>query len=172
MPAQTAASLADDNEALILYQGDIVRFGRDPRNFGAMPRASIEVGGDSPICGDHMTLYLDLQGARVNSAMFTSSACCAVCKASASMMTDALHDKSLIEVHLLRRAFRRMLDQGSAAPQDQEVLGPLLVFERLGKVPSRVECAVLPWTTLETALASKLALEPQTAKVVALRPHH
>lgn len=172
MPTQTAVSQADDNEALILYQGDIVRFGRDPRNFGAMPRASIEVGGDSPICGDHMTLYLDLQGARVNSAMFTSSACCAVCKASASMMTDALHDKSLIEVHLLRRAFRRMLDQGSAAPQDQEVLGPLLVFERLGKVPSRVECAVLPWTTLETALASKLALEPQTAKVVALRPHH
>lgn len=172
MPTQTAASQADDNEALVLYQGDIVRFGRDPRNFGAMPRASIEVGGDSPICGDHMTLYLDLQGARVNSAMFTSSACCAVCKASASMMTDALQDKSLIEVHLLRRAFRRMLDQGIAAPQDQEVLGPLLVFERLGKVPSRVECAVLPWTTLETALASKLALEPQTAKVVALRPHH
>lgn len=163
--------MADDNEALILYQGDIVRFGREPRNFGTMPGASIEAGGDSPICGDHMTLYLDLRGARVNNAMFTSSACCAVCKASASMMTDALHDKSLIEVHLLRRAFRRMLDQGDAAPQDRAVLGPLVVFERLGRVPSRVECAVLPWTTLGTALASKLALEPQTAKVVALRPH-
>jgi nitrogen fixation NifU-like protein len=172
MSTQTAANVADDNEALILYQGDIVRFGRDPRNFGEMLGASIKVGGDSPICGDHMTLYLDLQGARVRGAMFTSSACCAVCKASASMMTDALHDKSLIEVHLLRRAFRRMLEQGDAAPHDKEVLGPLVVFERLGRVPSRVECAVLPWTTLETALASKLALEPQTAKVVALRPHN
>ena len=172
MPTPHAANMAEDNEALILYRGDIVRFGREPHNFGVMANASIEVGGDSPICGDHMTLYVDLHGARVHSAMFTSSACCAVCKASASMMTDAMHDKSLIEVHLLRRAFRRMLDQGDAAQQDRALLGPLVVFERLGKVPSRVECAVLPWTTLETALASKLAMEPQTAKVMVLRRHN
>jgi nitrogen fixation NifU-like protein len=157
------------NEALILYQGDIVRLGRAPHNFGPLEGANVEAHGDSPICGDHMTLHLRVVGATVQAASFTSSACCAVCRASASMLTDALADKSLIEMHLLRRAFLRMIEQGEAAPADAELLGPLTTFERLRHVPSRVECALLPWTTLETAFTSKLLSEPQTAKVVALR---
>jgi len=157
------------NEALILYQGEFVRLGRDPHNFGCLADANVEAHGDSPICGDHMTLHLRVAGATVQAASFTSSACCAVCKTSASMLTDALADKSLIEMHLLRRAFLRMIEDGCASVDDAALLGPLIVFERLRHVPSRVECALLPWTTLETAFTSKLLSEPQTAKVVALR---
>lgn len=157
------------NEALILYQGDIVRLGRQPSNFGPLDGFNVEAHGDSPICGDHMTLYLRVVGASVQAASFTSSACCAVCKASASMLTDALADKSLIEMHLLRRAFLRMIDLGEASAKDAELLGPLTTFERLRHVPSRVECALLPWMTLETAFRSKLLSEPQTAKILALR---
>jgi nitrogen fixation NifU-like protein len=163
------ASSGEVNEALILYQGEIVRFGRDPRNFGALPGANVQAHGDSPICGDHMALYLDFKAAAVLAASFTSSACCAVCKASASMMTDALKGKSLIEVHLLRRAFLRMIEQGEAAPLDRKVLGPLTVFERLRHIPARVECAMLPWTTLQSALDAPLLSEPPSAKVVPLR---
>ncbi len=170
MPAPSHAPGSDDtNEARILYQGEIVRFGREPRNFGPLPGANVESHGDSPICGDHMTLYLDFRAATVMAAQFTSPACCAVCKASASMMTDALQHKSLIEVHLLRRAFLRMIEQGDALPLDRKLLGPLTVFERLRHIPSRVECALLPWTTLQTALASPLLTEPPSAKVVSLR---
>lgn len=154
-----------ENEALILYQGEIVQFGRSPRNFGPLAGANVEVHGDSPICGDHMTLHLDFRAATVMAAHFTSSACCAVCKASASMMTDALKHKSLIEVHLLKRAFLRTLDQGEALPLDRTLLGPLTVFERLRHIPSRVECALLPWTTLQTALELPLLTEPPSRYV-------
>jgi nitrogen fixation protein NifU and related proteins len=148
------------NEALILYQGEIVKFGRSPNNFGELAGANVEAHGDSPICGDHMTLYLDFRAATVMAARFTSSACCAVCKASASMMTDMLKHKSLIEVHLLRRAFLRTIEHGDALPLDRTLLGPLTVFERLRHIPSRIECAMLPWTTLESALAQPLMTEP------------
>lgn len=158
----------DDNEALILYQGEIVKFGRSPRNFGPMAGANVEAHGDSPICGDHMTLYLDFRAATVRAAQFTSSACCAVCKASASMMTDGLKNKSLIEVHLLKRAFLRTIEQGQALPLDQTLLGPLIVFERLRHIPSRIECAMLPWTTLQTALDSPLLTEPPSDSVASL----
>lgn len=163
------ATTQDTNEALILYQGEIVRYGRAPHNFGPLASANVQADGDSPICGDHMTLYFDFRSAVVHAVSFTSSACCAVCKASASMMTDALTSKSLIEVHLMKRAFLRMLDKGEVQLQDQALLGPLKVFERLRQVPSRTECALLPWTTLETALGSKLLTDPPSAKVLNLR---
>lgn len=169
MVAPITASTIGTNDALILYQGDIVRYGRQPNNFGPLADANVEARGDSPICGDHMTLYLDFHAAGVRGAAFTSSACCAVCKASASMMTDAMKNQSLIGVHLLRRAFLRMIERGEAAPSDRTVLGPLTVFERLRHIPSRVECALLPWTTLETALGSSIVVEPRSATVIALR---
>jgi len=162
MSLSNDALRTEDNEALILYQGEIVKFGRSPNNFGALQGANVEVHGDSPICGDHMTLYLDFRAATVMAAQFTSSACCAVCKASASMMTDVLKNKSLIEVHLLRRAFLRTIEHGDALPLDRTLLGPLTVFERLRHIASRVECAMLPWTTLDSALALPLMTEPPT----------
>jgi nitrogen fixation protein NifU and related proteins len=164
-------SSGDDNEALILYQGEIVQFGRSPRNFGVLPGANVEAHGDSPICGDHMTLYMDIRAAMVMAAQFTSSACCAVCKASASLMTDGLKNKSLIEVHLLKRAFLRTIEQGQALPMDRTLLGPLTVFERLRHIPSRIECAMLPWTTLQTALDLPLLTEPPSDNEVAPRRH-
>jgi nitrogen fixation NifU-like protein len=169
MPAPHEDPGAAEDDALTLYQGDILRFGRRPHNFGPLPGANVEVRGDSPICGDHMSLFLDFRAARVVAARFTSTACCAVCKASASMMTDALKQKSLIEVHLLRRAFVRMVEQGDALTIDRRLLGPLAAFERLHRIPSRAECALLPWNTLQTALVSPLLAHPPGDKVVPLR---
>jgi nitrogen fixation NifU-like protein len=168
MPAPLETLDGTVNESLILYQGEIVRYGREPHNFGPLPDANVEAHGDSPICGDHMSLYLDLRQATVHAATFTSSACCAVCKASASMMTDTLWHKSLVEVHLLVRAFLRLVVQGEATPPERELLGPLVVLERLRHIPSRVECALLPWTTLQRALASAVQSELPDARVVAL----
>ncbi|MCW7541000.1 SUF system NifU family Fe-S cluster assembly protein [Aquabacterium sp. A7-Y] len=164
MPFDSQAG--DGNETVILYRGEIARYGRQPHNLEVLEGATVEVNGDSPICGDHMSLYLDLSRGEVRRASFMTSACCAVCKASASMMTDALTGKSIDDVHLLKQAFHQMIENGEAPVLDRKRLGQLTVFERLRDVPSRVECALLPWTTLEAALNSLTLSASLNATVV------
>ncbi|QNA87273.1 iron-sulfur cluster assembly scaffold protein [Massilia sp. Dwa41.01b] len=76
--------------AQILYQDEILKYGRQPNNRGVLADANLQLQGDSPICGDHLRLYLRVDAGRVQAVSFSSSACCALCMASASMMTDAI----------------------------------------------------------------------------------
>lgn len=144
------------NSVEILYQDEILRYGRKPNNKGVLEGANLELHGDSPICGDHMRIYLRVDDGHVSDASFTSTACCALCLASASMMTDAIKGKPIANVRALRRQFLAMLggeaDEDPAAPRQD--LGRLTVFERIREVPSRSECVSLSWNTLGAVLST------------------
>ena len=144
------------NSVEILYQDEILKYGRKPNNKGVLAGANLELHGDSPICGDHMRLYLRVEDGHVSDVSFSSTACCALCLASASMMTDAIKGRSIANVRALRRQFLAMLageaDDDPALPVQD--LGRLTVFERIREVPSRSECVVLSWNTLGTLLST------------------
>jgi len=141
------------NSVEILYQDEILRYGRKPNNLGVLADANLELHGDSPICGDHMRLYLRVADGHVADASFSSSACCALCLASASMMTDAIKGMSIAGVRNLRQQFLAMLaGQGEAAALP--AMGRLCIFERIREVPSRSECVSLSWNTLGAVLST------------------
>ncbi|PWK53869.1 Fe-S cluster assembly sulfur transfer protein SufU [Pleionea mediterranea] len=140
------------SNSLILYQSDILLHGRNPSNFRKMENATHELQGDSPICGDHMTLYLKVDNNRIEDIAFDSDACCAVCKASSSMMTEAIKHKSITDADTLARLFLNMVDDQVLTPADRKRLNKLTVFGRIVEVPSRIECAILSWTTLLYAI--------------------
>lgn len=144
------------NSVEILYQDEILNYGRKPNNKGVLADANLELHGDSPICGDHMRLYLRVDDGHVSDATFSSTACCALCLASASMMTDAIKGKPIAGVRALRRQFLAMLagepEAGQSGPQQD--LGRLTVFERIREVPSRSECVSLSWNTLGSLLST------------------
>jgi nitrogen fixation NifU-like protein len=140
------------SNSLILYQSDILAHGRNPSNFKRMENATHELQGDSPICGDHMTLYLKVDNNRIEDIAFDSDACCAVCKASSSMMTEAIKHKSITDADTLARLFLNMVDDQVLTPADRKRLNKLTVFGRIVEVPSRIECAILSWTTLLYAI--------------------
>lgn len=140
------------SNSLILYQSDILAHGRNPSNFKRMENATHELQGDSPICGDHMTLYLKVDNSRIEDIAFDSDACCAVCKASSSMMTEAIKHKSITDADTLARLFLNMVDDQVLTPADRKRLNKLTVFGRIVEVPSRIECAILSWTTLLYAI--------------------
>jgi nitrogen fixation NifU-like protein len=144
------------NSVEILYQDEILQFGRRPNNRGVLADANLELHGDSPICGDHMRLYLRVEDGHVAAAMFSSSACCALCLASASMMTDAIKGLSIAGVRALRTDFLDMLDgaEGQTIGASGQPLGRLRVFERIREVPSRSECVSLSWNTLGAVLST------------------
>jgi nitrogen fixation NifU-like protein len=106
--------------------------------------------GHNPLCGDHLTLTLRLRDGSVEAVNFQGESC-AICKASASMMTMAVGGKSRDDTERLVREFRD-LATGKLEPAGPHHLGRLTVFAGVRDLPTRVKCAILPWHTLHAAL--------------------
>lgn len=145
-----------------LYQEVILDHNRKPRNFGSILGANRHADGHNPLCGDHIKLSLSVQDDRIETIAFEGEGC-AICKASASMMTGAVKGKAVREAETLVEEFRGMAT-GTFDPEDQaNHLGKLKVFAGVKDLPSRVKCAILPWHTLHAALNSETSTSTEGA---------
>ncbi len=132
-----------------LYQEVILDHNRKPRNYGVLERPNRRAEGVNPLCGDHIELTLDLTGDTIQAIAFQGESC-AICKASASMMTVAVKGRSRSEARLLIDDFVDMAT-GRLAPGSSARIGRLAVFAGISELPMRVKCAILPWHTLRAA---------------------
>ncbi len=135
-----------------LYQEVILDHNRKPRNFGALDHASHHAEGHNPLCGDHITVSLDFDGERIGGIAFQGESC-AICKASASMMTVDVKGKTRADAETLIQEFRDMAT-GKLDVAGEHHIGRLVVFAGVRDLPTRVKCAILPWHTLHAALNS------------------
>jgi nitrogen fixation NifU-like protein len=136
-----------------LYQEVILDHSRRPRNYHALDPADRKAVGNNPLCGDQVVLYLKMDGDRVAEVGFEGQGC-AISKASASMMTDAIKGKTSHEIDDLFGKFHGMVTGMPGTPADP-ALGKLTVFAGVCEFPARVKCASLGWHTLKAALESK-----------------
>ncbi len=134
-----------------LYQEVILDHNKKPRNFGRLERATHTADGDNPLCGDHLSLGLNLAGGRIEAIAFEGESC-AICKASASMMTAAVKGKTRDDAEQLISEFRGMTTGELDCEKEPHHLGRLTVFAGMRDLPTRVKCAILPWHTLHAAL--------------------
>lgn len=132
-----------------LYQEVIVDHNRSPRNFGKIEDADKTLEGYNPLCGDKLTLYLKTDGENINDIAFDGSGC-AISVASASLMTDAMKGKSLVEAESLFNEFHNLITTDSDA--DNEQLGKLAALAGVKAYPARVKCASLCWHTLHSVI--------------------
>lgn len=133
-----------------LYQDLILDHNRAPRNFRAMENANRRVEGHNPLCGDRLTVWLRMEGDRIEDAAFQGSGC-AISRASASLMTAAVKGKTRGEAEDLFDRFRRLV-MGSLEPSEAESLGKLAAFGGVSEFPVRIKCASLSWHALKAAL--------------------
>lgn len=133
-----------------LYQEVILDHNRNPRNFGVTPDAVV-AHGVNPLCGDHFDVYLVKEGASVKKVTFEGDGC-AISKASASMMTQAVEGKSAEEVSALKDHFIGLLTEPAVSEAHRAGVGRLKFFEGVRNFPVRVKCATLAWRALEEAL--------------------
>ena len=143
-----------DPELRELYQQVILDHHRNPRNFHGLSRCQRCADGYNPLCGDRIRVALahDGEGAgeRVADVGFTGQGC-AICTASASMMTECLKGKTTEEAERIFEGFHELLTNDS--PEEGEnALGKLTVFAGVREFPMRVKCATLPWHTFQAAL--------------------
>jgi nitrogen fixation NifU-like protein len=134
-----------------LYQEVILDHNRKPRNWGTLADATHQAEGVNPLCGDRLQLQLKLSDDTVQAIAFEGESC-AICKASASMMTATVKGKGQAEAEELIQQFRDMATGKLDTAQQPHRLGRLTVFSGVRDLPTRVKCAILPWHTLHAAL--------------------
>ena len=130
-----------------LYQEVILDHTRRPRNFGTLPNANREARGHNPLCGDQVSVYLQMNGDRIEDIAFQGSGC-AISTASASLMTEALKGLTVAEARELFHGFHDLVTTGG----DPDALGKLAVFSGVREYPIRVKCATLAWHAVQAAL--------------------
>ena len=134
-----------------LYQQVILDHNKKPRNFHKLETANRTAEGYNPLCGDQLNIYLQVEDDQVIDVSFEGSGC-AISKASASMMTQAVKGKSKQEAELLFDEFHRMVTGRLNEENEPTQLGRLTIFAGVRDFPVRVKCATLAWHTLHAAL--------------------
>lgn len=142
-----------------LYQEVIMDHNKKPRNYGKLSPCTHHAEGHNPLCGDHISLTMNLDGDKVEAIGFEGEAC-AVCKSSTSLMTVAVKGKTREEAEEIAREFLDMTT-GKLDITAPNKLGRLTVFSGVRDLPTRVKCAILPWHTLRAAFNSVEAVSTE-----------
>ena len=136
-----------------LYQEVVLEHGKRPRNFREVEGANRKAEGFNPLCGDHLTVTLKLDGDVIQDVGFVGQGC-AISRASASLMTGAVKERTRAEAEQLFEQVHRLVTKGPEGV-DLEALGKLAVLSGVNAFPSRVKCASLAWHALYAALEGK-----------------
>ena len=137
-----------------LYQQVILDHNKKPRNFHKLENANRSADGYNPLCGDQLSVYLHFEDDQVKDVSFEGSGC-AISKASASMMTQAVKGKTKQEAETLFNEFHRMATGELDEENEPNHLGKLKIFAGVRDFPARVKCATLSWHTMHAALAGE-----------------
>jgi nitrogen fixation NifU-like protein len=148
-----------------LYQEIILEHNRRPKNYRVMEGADRVVEGRNPLCGDALTLWLKVDGDVVTDASFQGSGC-AISKASASLMTEAVKGKTRAQADELFTKFHDLVTgklDVEADPDAKKALGSLRALGGVARFPIRVKCASMAWHALRSALggAAQRAVEDE-----------
>ena len=138
-----------------LYQEVVMDHNRRPRNFKKLENAQRTAEGFNPLCGDQISLYVNVDDDGVIEDIGFEGAGCAISKATASMMTEAIKGKNVDKAEEIFEAFRHMLTRKPEEEYDYELLGDLEILQGVSQFPTRIKCATLSWHTLNSALGGE-----------------
>jgi nitrogen fixation NifU-like protein len=139
-----------------LYQQVILDHNKKPRNFQKLEGANRMSEGFNPLCGDQLTVYMLMDDGVVRDLSFVGTGC-AISKAAASMMTQAVKGRTREEAQTLFDEFHRMVLGELDEEAEPNHLGRLKIFAGVRDYPARVKCASLPWHTMHAALEGQEA---------------
>jgi nitrogen fixation NifU-like protein len=137
-----------------LYRDVILDHNKRPRNFGRLETADAHADGHNPLCGDRLSVFVKMNGDRIEDLRFEGKGC-AISTASASLMTEAVKGKDKAVVGTLFNEVHTLLTQQDAVAGPE--LGKLAALSGVREFPSRVKCASLCWHTLNAALERSAA---------------
>jgi len=137
------------NDLLEVYRKLVLKHSKQPHNQGKPEAFDFKAQGFNPLCGDKITVYVNVDNDHITSLRFDGSGC-AISMASASMMTVALQTASAEDARQSIEALNKLLKEGT--PLTNERMSDLNALEGVRSYPSRIKCATLAWSTMDAAL--------------------
>jgi nitrogen fixation protein NifU and related proteins len=134
-----------------LYQETVLDHYKNPRNYRRLAHANRQANGHNPLCGDNLTVFIQIEAGVVQDISFTGTGC-AISTASASMMTESLKGRTESQAKVICDRFQQLVTNNSESPVHPQALGELAVFSGVREYPVRAKCAILAWHTLRAAL--------------------
>ena len=152
--AQALVSPPMFGELRELYQEVILDHGKNPRNFGVLEQYTCTAEGNNPMCGDQLTVYIDIKDDIVSDVSYRARGC-AISIASASIMSSMIKGRTIEEVHLLFDKFHKLCT-GQEVEEDDDT-EKLQVLSGVSEFPTRVKCATMSWHAVDSAIKNKNA---------------
>jgi len=137
-----------------LYQDLIREHNSKPRNFHKLEGANRTADGYNPLCGDKLTVYMKVVNDVIQDVGIQGSGC-AISRASASLMSESIKGKTVVQAEKLFKAFHTMVTREPGTEFHDDELGDLEALAGVADYPARVKCATLAWHTLHAALSDK-----------------
>ena len=132
-----------------IYQEVLLAHNENPNNFRVLDNPSHSAHGSNPLCGDELNVYVNVHEGIVKELAFSGQGC-AICKASASLMTQSLEGKTTEQAIKEAKDFIALLnDKNQTAPKN---LGEREALLGVRKFPARLKCATLAWHTFLKAM--------------------
>jgi nitrogen fixation protein NifU and related proteins len=154
-PLVIQASNAIMSDLQDLYQAIILDHNRRPKNYGTLEGANRRREGRNPSCGDVIDLELRVENDAIADVRFTSEGC-AISRASASIMTQAVKGKTRAEAESLFTKFHELVTgRYKPSPAEARTMGEMAAFSGVARFPIRVKCASMAWHTLQAALGEE-----------------
>lgn len=142
------------NDLRDLYAEVVMDHNRRPRNFKKIDGADRTADGFNPLCGDQISLFLNLGDDDSIQDIGYVAVGCAISKAAASMMSEAVKGQSVADAQRVVTEFRHMLTHRDGEEPNYEIMGDLEILEGVANYPTRIKCATLPLHTLASAIDS------------------
>ena len=152
--AQALVSTPMFGELRELYQEVILDHGKNPRNFGVLEQYTCTAEGNNPMCGDQLTVYIDIKDDVVSDVSYRARGC-AISIASASIMSSMIKGRTIEEVHILFDKLHKLCTGQEVADDDDTE--KLRVLSGVSEFPTRVKCATMSWHAVDSAIKSKNA---------------
>ena len=135
-----------------LYQEVILDHGKNPRNFGVLEQYTCTAEGNNPMCGDQLTVYIDIKDDIVSDVSYRARGC-AISIASASIMSSMIKGRTIEEVHILFDKLHKLCTGQEVADDDDTE--KLRVLSGVSEFPTRVKCATMSWHAVDSAIKSE-----------------
>ena len=135
-----------------LYQEVILDHGKNPRNFGVLEQYTCTAEGNNPMCGDQLTVYIDIKDDVVSDVSYRARGC-AISIASASIMSSMIKGRTIEEVQILFDKFHKLCT-GQEVEEDDDT-EKLRVLSGVSQFPTRVKCATMSWHAVDSAIKNK-----------------
>jgi len=144
---------SDSDDLKDLYQEVVLEHSKRPRNYRVVEGANHEAAGHNPLCGDQLSVTMKVDGDLIRDIGFQGQGC-AISRASASLMTGVVKDKTRAEAEALFEKVHKLVTEGPESV-DVDSLGKLAVLSGVSEFPARVKCASLAWHTMRAALEGR-----------------